>query len=498
MNAVATIATRDMDLGQWAAHLVNKGRRRAYEREPGTWDEATLDAWYSRQYGLPPHQRDPRFAAYDCTLEFANDDGDPEALERIARWPDYYRGLAKQQGVPFPATLAAPATIAGGQGSPSVIDPTTLDGVAVPARQWIVRDWLPCGYATLNYGEGGTGKTLLAQQLLTSCATGRPWLGLPVEQCRSFGLFTEDDEAEIHERQAAINAAMGLSFTDLGAMRWACPVGQDNALIRFPRSGKPELTDRFRWLRETVLDFGARLVALDTAATLFGGNEIDRAQVSAFVGQALTSLAQEIGGAVVLNAHPSRAGKATGSGDSGSTAWSASARSRWSLTVPQVEGEADPDRRLLTRMKSNGASLGATIDLRWRDWCFEAPDRAGDGAVAAAFQEASRKAEAQRQFLTMLARCDASNVPVSMAKSAGNYAPRVFFRRTDAGGFTLREFDAAMHALLSAGRIVLECYGRTGDQRRRIALAPEADPPEPCGTDAGACGGSAAACGGIS
>jgi RecA-family ATPase len=65
-------------------------------------------------------------------------------------------------------------------------------------------------------------------------------------------------------------------------------------------------------LREQALDTKVRLVVIDTAATCFGGNESDRAQVTQFVGTILTSLAQDIDGSVLLNAHPSMTGLANG------------------------------------------------------------------------------------------------------------------------------------------------------------------------------------------
>ena len=90
-----------------------------------------------------------------------------------------------------------------------VINPTRLHCMMVPERQWLVRDWLPAGHATILYGDGGTGKSLLSQQLMTACATGTRWCGLDVTRCRVFALLCEDEEGELHRRQAAINAAMG-------------------------------------------------------------------------------------------------------------------------------------------------------------------------------------------------------------------------------------------------------------------------------------------------
>ena len=286
-------------------------------------------------------------------------------------------------------------------------------------------------------------------------------------------MFTEDGEDEIFARQAAINSKLGISFSDLSRMRWSCPIGQDNTLIRFDK-GKPKLTDRFEWLRDEVVRFGARLVIIDTAATTFGGNEIDRSQVTAFVGQVLTNLAQQIDGAVLLNAHPSRAGKATGTGDSGSTAWGASARSRWYLSRPDDgEGPGDPNARLLTRVKSNGAEVGEQIALRWEDWTLQRVGAVDPIIGNTPFGVVNRHIEVDHTFLAILAQCDAANLPVSHARQAGNYAPRVFAKRPDANGVSVKEFDASMHRLMASGRIILTNYGRASDERRRLALVPD-------------------------
>lgn len=67
------------------------------------------------------------------------------------------------------------------------IPPIKWHGQPIPERQWLVENWIPWGCVTALYGDGGTGKSLLAQQLLTSVATGTPFLGLPVRQCKCWG-----------------------------------------------------------------------------------------------------------------------------------------------------------------------------------------------------------------------------------------------------------------------------------------------------------------------
>ena len=343
-----------------------------------------------------------------------------------------------------------------------IVDPTTLQDLVVPERRWIVQDWLPYGHVTLNYGDGGTGKTLLAQQLMTSCATGRPWCGLAVEQCRTFGFFCEDDDDELHRRQDAICLTYGVSFKDLGDMRWTSAVGEDNLLCTFDYEGRLQPTARFHEMKRAAKEFGAKLVIVDTAADTFGGNENDRSQVRQYIGRLLNGLARDIGGAVLLNAHPSRSGmSSTGDMDGGSTGWSNSARSRWSLARPKAEDgqDVDTDERILTRRKANHAAIGDTIKMRWAKGVM-VPTRTPTGLTAMA-----DKADAEAVFLTLLIRCEEQGVYVHHTNTSTLYAPKVFSKRPDRGGFTLKEFDAAMHRLFAAKTIRVEGYK---DKNRNI------------------------------
>jgi RecA-family ATPase len=354
------------------------------------------------------------------------------------------------------------------------VDPTSLFGRHIPVRQWIVQDWLPVPAVTAIYADGGVGKTQLAQQLQTSCAIRQAWLGLRVEPCRSFGLYCEDDEDELHRRQDAINRHHGICFGDLGDMRWASGTGEDNVLIRFERDGEAFMTPRYDDLIKQAKDFGARLLIIDTAADTFGGNENDRVQVRQYISNALAKAAREIGGAVLVNAHPSRTGLSSGNLDGGSTGWNNSVRSRWSLARPtDEEGRevlASPER-ILTRRKANYSSVGDTIKIKWVDGVLLPNEPAGGGFLDAV----SKTLGAEVAFLDLLAKCKDLNMNLSSVPNASNYAPRVFAKRTDAGGYSKREFEGAMNRLFSASKIMMEAYGRSGDARSRIALTPLGD-----------------------
>jgi RecA-family ATPase len=345
-----------------------------------------------------------------------------------------------------------------------LINPADLEFVRVPEREWIVNDWLPIGCTTANYGDGGVGKTLLSQQLMTSCATVTSWCGHAVMECRSFGLFCEDDEAELHRRQDRICDHLGLGLGRLGAMRWLSGLGEDNTLATFTSDGRMQVTERYDQIEKAIKKHGARLCIFDTAADVFGGNENDRHQVRRFIGL-LNHLAIEISGAVLLNAHPSRTGLSTGNLDGGSTAWSNSVRSRWSLARPDTDGDAeraDTAERILTRRKANYARTGDLITLRWVNGAF-APVTAEGGITGAI-----RRAEVEQVFLELLDRSDAQQVRVSVSRNAGNFAPKVFAKRPDAQGYIAREFESAMGRLFADKRIRLAAYGRAGDARQRI------------------------------
>lgn len=357
-----------------------------------------------------------------------------------------------------------------GYDSLTITDPTALEGKLVPLREWLVEGWLPKGVVTLLYGDGGVGKTLLAQQLMTACATGHHWIGLPVPQCPVFGIFCEDDEDEVHRRQNSINASFGLSFSDLTLMRWACSVGADNVLLRFDRDGSWAVTPRFVELSEIAKHHGAQLIVIDTAADTFGGNENDRAQVRAFLGSVLTKLARETGAAILINAHPSRTGMSkNGDLDGGSTAWSNTARSRWSIERPTGDDGAamDETRRVLSRRKANYASRGEVIELKWSEGVLIAPHTCIPNPLAAVNQQM----RAEATFLSLLASSVVQNRPVSSSRNAGNYAPKFFAKLPGREGFGKREFEAAMNSLFDAERIMNLPYGRRGDERSRIVPA---------------------------
>ncbi len=248
---------------------------------------------------------------------------------------------------------------------------TALKGKA-PEREWLWKDWIPANAVTSLYGDGGVGKTLLAQQLAYSIAAGIDFLGVKLPKMPVVGAFCEDDKDELHRRHddiVAANGGMAAIFDDV----WLWPrVGYDNILVNFDRNHKPTLSPFFQHLCDEIQRIKPGLVILDTAADLFGGNEIIRFEANYFIksvaGQ-LIKMAQTRGDklSVLLLAHPSQSGKSSGTGESGSTGWNNAVRSRLYLKRPGPEDGMSADMRILTRMKSNYASAGdeENLHLMW-------------------------------------------------------------------------------------------------------------------------------------
>jgi putative DNA primase/helicase len=244
-----------------------------------------------------------------------------------------------------------------------LLDPRSWTKPA-PPRLWNVPDWVPRGVVTSLYGDGGIGKTLLAQQLLTCTATGKDWCGLPVTAGRALGIFCEDDEDELHRRQEAINRRCNCTMGELQNLRMLSRFGDDNALVRFDSSAG-SLTEFHGRLEEACEVWKPDLLVLDTASDLYPDNENDRSKVRWFIQTGLGRLARRFNCGLVLLAHPSQSGL-RGDGSAGSTAWNNTVRSRLYLAKEDA-GSADSGARTLKRAKANYAAGDAVLRLVWDD-----------------------------------------------------------------------------------------------------------------------------------
>ena len=245
-----------------------------------------------------------------------------------------------------------------------------LEGKRVPERKWLVEGVIPHENVTLLSGDGGLGKTILALMLGASQSTRGPWLGFNTMQGPFLYIGAEDDEPELHRRLDQMRVELGCSWGDLADFHFKSFAGEDALIATFDRSTQIiEPTALLQGIENRICELGAVACALDTSADMFGGDEISRTQVRQFVGM-LRGVCTRCKVSIILLAHPSLSGMASGSGTSGSTAWHNSVRSRLYL---KEDGEA----RLLEFKKSNYGPKGQPMRLSQRP--LHSRRREGDG-----------------------------------------------------------------------------------------------------------------------
>jgi phage/plasmid primase-like uncharacterized protein len=352
---------------------------------------------------------------------------------------------------------------------PLTVSAAIFQGMPIQPRKWLVRDWIPGREVTLLYGDGGTGKSLVALQLAVAVALAKKrdlqtWLGFPVLAGKAVYIGAEDDQDEMQRRLWEILRCEGAEFSDLENLQLKSLAGED-ALLAIEHQHKPlvasPLYKRIEW---TLRSHRPELLVLDTLSDMYPANENDRGKVKQFV-NLLKGLALKFDCAVIMLGHPSRDGINSGRGDSGSTAWNGAVRSRLYLEFPKIEGsEIDTSCRVLSNKKNNYAAVGASMNLIWNDGCFTA--KPGESML-------DRKAmgdKAERVFLRLLQQyTEIGDVPTA-SKTAGTFA-----KDDDCDGVKKKGFEKAQMALLKSGAIEICEEGPPSRRRKYLRLkAPNA------------------------
>ena len=337
-----------------------------------------------------------------------------------------------------------------------VIDPRDWQGKAVPERRWFVEGWIPDRTVTNLSGDGGSGKTEIILQLIAASSLGLQWFGKDVSRgpCLYYG--AEDEADELHRRLETIVDESGNQLSDLDGIRLIPMAGLDAVLAQPDRKGTLAVTDIYPKLVSQARALRPKLIVIDPSADVFGGDEINRAQVRKFVSM-LRGLAMDIDCAVLLLSHPSLTGMSSGTGTSGSTAWNNSVRSRLYLEIKT------PETRVLTIVKANHGKVGDKIEMRWKDGIYVV-DNGGDTVV-----ETLLNSKTDKLFLELLELFTAQGQNVSTS-SGKNYAPAKMAEHPKAKGVTKKQLAASMQRHFDAKRIELVTDGSESRQRRRLVI----------------------------
>jgi hypothetical protein len=247
--------------------------------------------------------------------------------------------------------------------------PVELDWRSLPEQppdpDFVIPAWLPNQAVTLLAAHGGTGKSYLSLLLGLCIATGRnPFSPEPVDRARVLVYSAEDDSRILQGRLRRYMTRLGINTDQLeGWLAVLDATQSDNVLFASGRDGIGRTTERYAWLKNQIAERAVDVLIVDNLSDVYGGNEIARAEVRAFM-SAMKGLAPCTLLLAHVDAASSLAEPGSGKGYSGSTAWNNSARNRWHMYRDK------DDAVIIEAAKSNYGPTGARATLRWSDGVF--------------------------------------------------------------------------------------------------------------------------------
>jgi RecA-family ATPase len=363
----------------------------------------------------------------------------------------------------------------GKQPAPALVrlDLAPYDTTPIPPREWGVPDRFPRRNVVLLSGHGGAGKSILLLQLAVAHVASTDWLHSRPVHGPVVVVNCEDEGSELLLRLQPIVRHYKTTFAAIASDLHVFPQVEalDNPtgpLLARMRNGVLHPTVLYEQLLETIGAVRPICTVVDNVADVFGGNEIDRAQVRQFV-SLMRRVAIIADGYVILSAHPSLTGMTNKSGLSGSTQWHNSVRARAYLRGPsdkEKDGDdwSTSDVRVLEFMKSNYSALAEQVELTWENGLYlPAPSRAE--------QEDEKQRDAvDKLFLALLDQMVEQGANASGNPTSRNYAPRVFAKHRAAKQIKCgeRSFADALSRLIERGQICAEPYGPPSDRTKRL------------------------------
>ncbi len=367
---------------------------------------------------------------------------------------------------------------------PENIDLKELDQHAPQSPQFIMPDWLPCGYATMIAGHGGVGKSGISLHLAVCIALGRPFFGIPTKQCRVFYLSCEDRTNILHWRLKHICAYEGISITDLdGKLEIVDLVGHDSILYAHdPRTGETR-TAAYQTVSERVRALGTDVLIVDGISDAFGGNENSKVEVKQFV-NSLLALIPDDTGAVLLIGHvakPAASAPNTSEGYSGTTGWHNAVRARWYL-YPETEPSDDWNGGRLVRngylqlelQKSNHGEGDQAMRFRW-----DQQARLFLGAATVSSVNPAHRVAAQAQEKQGILNAGRAAMGKWLNVPAASTGPNTAFHVLSAeavfpqslrGQQNRKRFQRLLREMLSAQTISIEAYTDASRHARQRLL----------------------------
>jgi RecA-family ATPase len=343
------------------------------------------------------------------------------------------------------------------------VTPAAWKGIEPTKQRSLAAGRIPVGDLTILAGNGGSGKTEIATQLLVAVAADLgDWLGCVTEAGPALFLSCEEPEADIRDRVERICRHRNIDPHAIEGLHLHFPDLESTWLVTTDRAGKILRTPLLDALESWVAEHRPALVVIDSIAAVFDGEAIARRQVRSFLAM-LRKIARDNETAIVLLDHPSVRGMADGSGTANSVDWRNSVRSMLHLADPDKQ---DQDVRELEVKKNNRGRSGEKIKLRWTGLTFSTDMQGSASPYRAAAEQG-----VDDLFIRLLEERNAQGRWVTPNKAAG-YAPKELATMPGAAGCSATALANAMERLLVAKRILVETFGPPSKQRQRLVVTP--------------------------
>lgn len=307
-------------------------------------------------------------------------------------------------------------------------------------REWVVPGLIPMHEITAFYGEGASGKSLLALQLIVSINKNVLWLGHVLKHCKTLYVSGEDDREELKRRAFNIKGFAGISDVtgDLGLWPRA---GRENLLVtkgRVKLQTGPFYDELCGMLKS--MGEGHKFLVLDTISDIFGGDENDRADVSQFIKHYLKALCMHHDCTILLLGHTNKQGNA-----SGSTGWINACRSQ--LQIARHDNKNLSNYRRLWTGKSNYGASGADTEqlVEWVDGVFI--ERLGSEVVDSHFDQ-----DVDIYLGAVVDQCKTGRA-FGAHHSSPLYIHRGMIKRPDGSTFDQEESKAMLAELVRQGLV---------------------------------------------
>jgi archaellum biogenesis ATPase FlaH len=205
-----------------------------------------------------------------------------------------------------------------------------------PRPEFLIENLVLAGNVNLLYGDGGTGKTLLALHMAVALAANKPLFGLATKQTDVLLVLAEDGYGVTKDRLKAICEHFEIDRPeDLPIEIWCLPA-HDISLASVTDAGEVMPRPFYADLTKRLEAEAGQFVVLDSLADIAILNEEKRLAVNAFMKRSLGSLCKEYGATVLVLGHPSKTSMNDGTMYSGSTAFNNAVRSRITLKAQDI------------------------------------------------------------------------------------------------------------------------------------------------------------------